>query len=113
MAEVTEQNDATGEAFQTEVNLDRYQRYGGSLFFPLDFIAKPISGYGGIMIFYNDYEADYLGGRLDQNQNFDILSTWEAPIVNFRVNDKFGNQFLQKGENRRSSADEERQRAQF
>lgn len=191
MAEVTEQNDATGEAFQTEVNLDRYVRYGGSLFFPLDFIAKPISGYAGVMVFYNDYDADYLGGRLDQdrwnltgflqvncklpadwklevtgwyqgagveaimsyrplygvnaglqknflddklelqisgegiiqqfwrgevryqNQNFDIVSTWEAPIVNFRINYKFGNQFLKKGENRRSSADEERQRAQF
>ncbi|MGB3548528.1 MAG: outer membrane beta-barrel protein, partial [Saprospiraceae bacterium] len=68
MSEVTEQDAATGAAFQTDVNLDRYVRYGGSLFFPLDFIAKPISGYGGVMVFYHDYDSEYLGGQLDQDQ---------------------------------------------
>lgn len=187
MTDVIEQNDATGAAFQTTVNLDRYIRYGGSLFFPLDFIAKSVSGYGGVMVFYHDYESEYLGaqyaqdqwsvtgflnlsvnlpadwkaevsgwyqgagvdgilsyqplygvdlglekkfldnrwrlqisaegiiqrfwrGRLDyQNLDFNILSTWEAPIVNVRLTYNFGNRFLKK-ENRRSAADEERSR---
>lgn len=67
LTEVIEQDDDTGEAFKTDVNLDKYIRYGGSLFFPLDFIAKPISGYGGIMVFYHDYQAKYL--ELDYLQN--------------------------------------------
>ena len=74
MAEVTEQDDATGEGI----------------------IQKFWSG-----------EVNY------QNQDFDILSTREAPVVNFRLTYKFGNQFLKKSENRRSSADEERKRAEF
>ena len=68
LSDVTEQDPATGQAFQTTVNLDRYIRYGGSLFFPLDWIAKPVSGYGGAMLYYNDYTSDYLGGTLDQDQ---------------------------------------------
>lgn len=68
LTEVIEQDDETGEAFQTDINLDQYIRYGGSLFFPLDFIAKPISGYGGFMLFYHDYQADYLNAEYLQNQ---------------------------------------------
>ena len=68
ISDVTEQDAETGAAFQTTVNLDRYIRYGGSLFFPLDFVAKPISGYGGVMAYYNDYSSDYLGGQFDQDQ---------------------------------------------
>ena len=37
LTEVIEQNDETGEAFQTDINLDKYIRYGGSLFFPAGF----------------------------------------------------------------------------
>ncbi len=68
LSDVTEQDPTTGQAFQTTVNLDRYIRYGGSLFFPLDWIAKSVSGYGGAMLYYNDYTSDYLGGTLDQDQ---------------------------------------------
>ncbi len=68
LTEVVEQDDETGEAFKTDINLEKYIRYGGSLFFPLDFIAKPISGYGGVMIFYHDYQAEYLGLDFLQNQ---------------------------------------------
>lgn len=67
LTEVIEQDDETGEAFKTDINLEKYIRYGGSLFFPLDFIAKPISGYGGVMVFYHDYQAQYL--ELDYLQN--------------------------------------------
>ena len=74
IADVTEQVNEdggdfpAGTAFQTTVNLDRYIRYGGSLFAPLDWIAKPISGYAGFMLYYNDYASNYLGGQLDQDQ---------------------------------------------
>lgn len=90
LTEVTEQNDETGEAFQTNVNLDRYIKYGGSLFFPLDFIAKPVSGYGGVMIFYHDYQSDYLGGEFLQDQtsvtgflqaNIKLPDDWKMEVV--------------------------------
>ncbi len=188
IADVTEQDAATGVAFQNTVNLDRYVRYGGSLFFPLDFIAKPISGYGGFMLYYNDYTSDYLGSQLDQDQwsftaffqvnaklpgdwkgevsgwyqgkgidgiirtdplygvsagvekdffddrlnfilsgdgiiqkfftgtiryqeqNLDVRSIWEAPVVSMKLTYKFGNRFLKKNEGRRSAASEERGR---
>ncbi|MCB0636852.1 MAG: TonB-dependent receptor [Lewinella sp.] len=190
LTEVIEQDDASGEAFQTNVNLDKYVRYGGSLFFPLDFIAKPISGYGGIMCFYHDYKAKYLNadflqdqftvngflqvnvalpgdwkleatgwlqgagidgiiryetfygldagvqktllndqlrlqfsvdgivqkffhGRVDyQNLDYNLVSAWEAPIARLRATWNFGNQYLKGRENRRSTSDRERQRAQ-
>ncbi len=194
IADVTRQiNEDTdrfqaGTAFQETVNLDRYIRYGGSLFLPLDFIAKPISGYIGGMLFYNDYTSDFDGGQLDQDQwsftgffqinaklpmdwkgeisgwyqgkgidgiirtdplygvsagleksffddrldfvlsgdgivqkfftgtiryqeqNLDIRSIWEAPVVSVKLTYKFGNRFLKKNEGRRSSASEERGR---
>ncbi|MEL6276687.1 MAG: outer membrane beta-barrel family protein, partial [Bacteroidota bacterium] len=68
ISNVTEQDDETGIAFQTTVNLDNFTRYGGQLFFPLDWIAKPVSGYAGVMGFYNEYTSNYLGGELDNSQ---------------------------------------------
>ncbi|MBC6993859.1 TonB-dependent receptor [Neolewinella lacunae] len=188
IADVTEQDAVTGIAFQNTVNLDRFVRYGGSLFFPLDFIAKPISGYGGFQLYYNDYTSNFLGGNLDQDQwsltaffqvnaklpmgwkgevsgwyqgkgidgiirtnplygvsaglekdflddrlnlvlsgdgiiqkfftgtiryqeqNLDVLSTWEAPVFSAKLTYKFGNRFLKRNEGRNSSASEERGR---
>ncbi|PPK88736.1 outer membrane receptor protein involved in Fe transport [Neolewinella xylanilytica] len=188
IADVTQQEEASGVAFQTTVNLDRYVRYGGSLFFPLDWIGKSISGYGGAMLYYNDYTSDFLGGNLDQDQwsvtgfmqmdirlpkdwkfqingwyqgsgldgiiryepmygldaglqkdflddrlnlilsgegivqqffrgeiryqqqDMDILSTWEAPVFSAKVTYKFGNRFLTKREARDSASQEERGR---
>jgi ferric enterobactin receptor len=194
IADVTRQvNEDTdqfqaGTAFQETINLDKYVRYGGSLFLPLDFIAKPISGYIGGMLYYNDYTSDFDGGQLDQDQwsftgffqinaklpmewkgevsgwyqgkgidgiirtnplygvsagieksflddrldfvlsgdgiiqkfftgtiryqeqNLDIRSIWEAPVVSVKLTYKFGNRFLKKNEGRRSSASEERGR---
>ncbi|MEZ4987160.1 MAG: outer membrane beta-barrel protein [Saprospiraceae bacterium] len=190
LTEVIEQDDETGEAFQTDINLDKYIRYGGSLFFPLDFIAKPISGYGGFMLFYHDYQAEYLNLDFLQNQwttnaflqvnvklpkdwklevtgwmqgkgldgiirfntfygvdaglekqffndklkvqlsadgivqrffegtisyanlNYDLVSSWEAPVVNARVTWSFGNQSLEKRERRQSSSNTERNRVE-
>ena len=188
ISDVTEQDPVTGAAFQTTVNLDRYVRYGGSLFFPLDWVAKPVSGYGGFMLYYNDYTSDYLGGDFDQDQlsltafaqvdvklpyawklqvsgfyqgrgldgiirfdplygvdaglekdlfddrvnlvlsadgivqkfftgsidyqdqDLDILSTWEAPIFSVKVTYKFGNRFLKARESRNSASAEEKGR---
>jgi ferric enterobactin receptor len=90
LTEVIEQDDDSGEAFKTDINLDRYIRYGGSLFFPLDFIAKPVSGYGGVMVFYHDYQSDYLGGEFLQNQwttnaflqvNVNLPSEWKLEVT--------------------------------
>ena len=194
IADVTEQISEgdgqfqAGTAFQTAVNLDRYIRYGGSLFLPLDFIAKPISGYGGFMLYYNDYSSRFLGGQFDQDQwsltgffqvnaqlpmdwkaevsgwyqgkgidgiirtdplygvsaglekdlfddrinlvlsadgiiqkfftgtiryqeqNLDVLSTWEAPVYSAKITYNFGNRFLKKEDGRKSAASEERGR---
>ena len=187
LADVTQQ-DSTGNAFQTTVNLDRFVRYGGSLFFPLDWVHKSVSGYGGAMLYYNDYSSEFLEGNLDQDQwsltaflqvdvklprdwkfqangwyqgkgldgiiryqpmygldaglqkdfwddrlnvvlsaegivqqffrgeiryqeqNLDILSTWEAPVFSAKVTYKFGNRFLKPGERRNSASQEERDR---
>lgn len=188
---VTEQDDATGVAFGQEINLDRYDQIGGSLFFPLDFIHDRISGYGGALVYYNRYNSDYLGGLFEesrvsvtgflqvnaklaeglnleatgwyqgkgvegimtyeplygfsmgiekkllddratlslsvddlfyrnwygninyQNQQMDLVSTWETQIVNLKFSYSFGNQFLKKDKRERSSGAEENRRAQI
>lgn len=56
---VTDQDDKTGVAYSKTANLKQYDKYGGSLFFPLDFI-KPLEGYGGIMAYYHKFDAPYL-----------------------------------------------------
>jgi hypothetical protein len=190
LTEVIEQDDESGEAFQTDINLDKYIRYGGSLFFPLDFIAKPVSGYGGVMVFYHDYQAEYLNNALLQNQwttnaflqvnvslpsdwklevtgwlqgagidglirhetfygldagiqkkffdnklrvqlsadgivqkffegtidyanlEYELVSAWEAPVVQARVTWSFGNQSIKGRERRNSSSDTERNRVE-
>lgn len=189
ISDVTEQDDATGIAFQTTVNLDEYTRYGGQLFFPLDFIAKPVSGYAGVMGYYHQYTSNFLGGELDnsrfswtgfaqvnvnlpkewklevtgwyqgkgiedglirhnalygvdagvqkkffdnrlnfqlsadgivqqffsgtiqfQNQDFQLRSYWEAPVVNLRMTYSFGNRFLKNKDKINTSGSEARER---
>ncbi len=67
MALVTEQDLETKEAFATTVNLDKFERWGGSLFFPLDFI-KGLSGYGGVMAYYNKFTTDLEGSLYENDQ---------------------------------------------
>lgn len=90
ISDVTQQDDETGIAFQTTVNLDNYTRYGGQLFFPLDFIAKPISGYAGVMGYFHDYSSDYLGGELNNDQfswtgfaqvNVNLPKDWKLEVT--------------------------------
>ncbi|MGB3798161.1 MAG: hypothetical protein WA952_00020, partial [Lewinella sp.] len=45
-----------------------------------------------------------------QQQDMDILSTWEAPVFSAKVTYKFGNRFLKKRETRNSASQEERGR---
>jgi len=185
---VTEQDDNTGVSYATTTNLAKYERYGGSLFFPLDFI-KPLEGYGGFMGFYHKYDAPYLDDvynremftyllfieasaeivktftlegsawfnssgfegimeheslygvsfgaqktffdeKLTLNLSYDdaffkyfyadikyanmdlnIISKWETRVINFELVYKFGNRFVKNRKFRRSSAEEELNRA--
>ena len=69
MVEVTEQDDATGETFLTNVNLASFKNLNISLFFPLEFISG-IEGYGGFIANYGKYDSKYL------NQDF-FRSKWD------------------------------------
>ena len=69
MVEVTEQDDATGETFLTNVNLESFKNLNISLFFPLEFIPG-IEGYGGFIANYGKYDSKYL------NQDF-FRSKWD------------------------------------
>lgn len=51
-----------------DINFDKYICYGGSLFFLFDFIVKFIFGYGGVMVFYYDYQVEYFNVDYLQNQ---------------------------------------------
>ena len=67
MVEVIEQNDGTGEANQTIVNLESHKTFNSSLFFPLDFIPG-ISGYGGAIANYTHYDSEYLSEDFDRSR---------------------------------------------
>ncbi|MCF8246526.1 MAG: TonB-dependent receptor [Saprospiraceae bacterium] len=67
MVEVTQQNDATGETFLTHVNLEAFKVLNISLFFPLDFIPK-VSGYGGFIANYGQYDSPFLGEQFRQSK---------------------------------------------
>lgn len=189
ISDVTQQDDESSILFQTAVNLDNFRRYGGQLFFPLDWIAKPVSGFAGVMAYYQSYSSQYLGanlqnsqmnwtafsqfniqlpsdwkmevtgwfqgqsieeglirgeylygvdaglqkkmldGRLNwqlsvdnlffryfhgsinyENQQINILSTWEAPRFNCRLTYNFGNRFLKKKDSVNTSGSELRKR---
>lgn len=189
MVEVTQQDDATGKTFLTNVNLDDFKVLNISLFFPLDFIPK-LSGYGGFIANYNQYNSPYLDqqfnrqkwdytafingnltlpGKIDMelsgwwnsgtlegiinaewlfgadvgvsrkflddklklsfgienfarrffhgnvnyaNMYFDVVSRWDAPVYNFQLHYKFGNQHMKSKVGHKSSAEDEVRRAQ-
>ena len=79
MTLVTEQDLQTKAAFATTVNLDKFERWGGSLFFPLDFV-KGLSGYGGVMGYYNKYTAD-LEGSLYENDQWSVTGFLQASFT--------------------------------
>jgi outer membrane receptor for ferrienterochelin and colicin len=67
MVEVTEQNDATGETYLTNVNLESFKVLNISLFFPLDFIPKA-SGYGGVIANNSRYESPFLNEQFNRKK---------------------------------------------
>ena len=69
MVEVTEQDDATGETFLTNVNLESFKNLNISLFFPIEFIPG-VEGFGGFMANYGKYDSEYL------NRDF-FRSKWD------------------------------------
>lgn len=65
---VTEQDDATGEASATNVNLDHLKQYSGMFVLPLDMFISGISGYTGVIANYNKYDSDYLNETFDRSK---------------------------------------------
>jgi hypothetical protein len=64
---VTQQDSVTGVGFGMDDNLAKFERYGGSLFFPLEFIKK-LSGYGGVMVYYNHYQSEVFKEQFNQGR---------------------------------------------
>jgi len=62
---VTGQQDSV--LYSTTTNLGRLSHYSATLNFPLH-VGKLVSGYGGINLFYKQYEGQYLSGEYRQGQ---------------------------------------------
>ncbi len=78
---VTEQDDNTGVSYATTTNMKQYERFGASLFFPLNFI-KPLEGYGGIMTYYHKYDAPYLDDIYNKEKfNYVLFIQASAEII--------------------------------
>lgn len=77
---VTEQNaDNQTEAFDD--NLDSYRKIGGSLFFPLSFIPG-LDGYGGFMLFNEEYRDNTRAGNAYNSNRWNFTSFLQ---VNFKI----------------------------
>ncbi|MGI4737613.1 MAG: outer membrane beta-barrel protein [Janthinobacterium lividum] len=48
--------------YRTSTNLGRLANYSATLNFPLS-LGKRVSGYGGTIVYYNQYRSEYLGGQ--------------------------------------------------
>lgn len=48
--------------YQTTTNLGRLDRYSATLNFPVR-LGQRVSGYGGTILYYNQYRSEYLGGQ--------------------------------------------------
>jgi len=64
---IFDQDPKTGVGFGIEQNLKTFERYGGSLFFPLEFV-KNLSGYGGVMAYYNKYNSQVFNELYNQGR---------------------------------------------
>ncbi|MGI4738028.1 MAG: outer membrane beta-barrel protein [Janthinobacterium lividum] len=62
---VTGQQDSV--LYSTTTNLGRLSHYSATLNFPLS-VGKLVSGYGGINLFYKQYQGQYLGSEYRQGQ---------------------------------------------
>jgi len=61
------QDDSTGIAYRSTINIESKKNLNISLYFPLDFIPK-ISGYGGIIANRVHYESPYLDQIFDESK---------------------------------------------
>jgi len=79
---VTQQNaqdNSITEAFDD--NLDSYRKIGGSLFFPLSFIPG-VDGYGGFMLFNEEYKDATRSGNAYNSNRWNFTSFIQA---NFKI----------------------------
>lgn len=53
--------------YQTTANLGRLANYSATLNFPVS-LGKRVSGYGGTILYYNQYRSEYLGGQYDNGK---------------------------------------------
>jgi hypothetical protein len=53
--------------YQTTANLGRLANYSATLNFPVS-LSKRLSGYGGTIVYYNQYRSEYLGGQYTNGQ---------------------------------------------
>ncbi len=89
IVEVTEQSENSESAFKTDVNLDDHKLFSSSLFFPLSFIPK-LSGYGGIIATYTDYNSAYLEETFSAKQwNYTAVLQVEFKLP-FDINGQIG-----------------------
>ena len=57
---VTAQQDSV--LYSTSANLGRLANYSATLNFPVS-LGRRVNGYGGTILYYNQYRSDYLGGQ--------------------------------------------------
>jgi len=77
---VTQQN-AQNQTEAFDDNLDSYRKIGGSLFFPLSFIPG-LDGYGGFMLFNEEYKDATRGGNAFNSNRWNFTSFLQA---NFKL----------------------------
>lgn len=53
--------------YQTSANLGRLANYSATLNLPVR-LGKRVSGYGGTIVYYNQYRSEYLGGQYDNGR---------------------------------------------
>jgi len=58
-----------------------------------------------------DFVNRFWNATVDYQQDMDLRSTWQTPVVNARVSYKFGNQHLKSKKKGKGSASEELRRA--
>jgi outer membrane receptor protein involved in Fe transport len=65
ISQATAQQDSV--LYRTSANLGRLDNYSATLNFPIS-LGKRVSGYGGTIVYYNQYHSEYLGGQYDNGK---------------------------------------------
>jgi outer membrane receptor protein involved in Fe transport len=65
ISQATAQQDSV--LYRTSTNLGRLDNYSANLNFPIS-LGKRVSGYGGTIVYYNQYHSEYLGGQYDNGK---------------------------------------------